>query len=126
MKLFKNTLLIGGLAALASTMSAESLVTFTAPFSFVAGGKVLPAGKYTVAEPASHGVLLLRGTEPNSAAMVLVTESPATKTHDAVTFNRRGSAVVLSTVTVASGSTFSLFSPESKNSAAVKVALPRK
>jgi hypothetical protein len=128
MKLFKTTLLFGGLLALATSLSAESaLLNVNVPFTFVAGGNVMPAGTYTIEEPTMHGVLLLRGTQPNSTAMVLAVNSgPSNTTHAGVTFSRLGSSVVLSSVVVPGGSSYSLVSPEHKTAAVVNVALPRK
>jgi hypothetical protein len=128
MKLFKTTLLFGGLLALATSLSAESaLVNINVPFSFVAGGKVMPAGTYSIKQPSTGGVLLISGSEPNSSALVLaVNAGPSTSNHAGVVFNRRGSAVVLSTIEIPGGSTYSLISPEHKTAAAVNVALPRK
>jgi len=128
MKLFKTTLLFGGLLALATSLSAESaLLNVNVPFAFVAGGSVMPAGTYTIEEPTMHGVLLLRGTQPNSTAMVLaVNGGPSNSTHAGVTFSRHGSEVVLSTVVVPGGPTYSLIAPEHKTAAVVSVALPRK
>jgi hypothetical protein len=128
MKLFKTTLLFGGLLALATSLSAESaLINVNVPFSFLAGGNVMPAGTYTIEEPTMHGVLLLRGTQPNSTAMVLaVNGGPSNTAHAGVTFSRVGGAVVLSTVVVPGGSSYSLVAPEHKTAAAVSLALPRK
>jgi hypothetical protein len=128
MKLFKTTLLFGGLLALATSLSAESaLINVNVPFAFVAGSTVMPAGTYTIEEPTIHGVLMLRGTQPNSTAMVLaVNGGPSNSAHAGVTFSRRGSEIVLSTVTVPGGSSYSLVSSEHKTVAAVSVALPRK
>jgi hypothetical protein len=128
MKLFKTTILFGGLVALATSLSAEStMINVDVPFAFLAGNTVMPAGAYTIEEPTIHGVLLLRGTQPNSSAMVLaVNGGPSNTTHAGVTFSRRGSVVVLSTVVVPGGSTYTLVAPEHKTAAAVSVALPRK
>ena len=128
MKLFKSTLLFGGLVALATSMNAQSaLVNVNVPFAFVAGGNVMPAGEYTIEEPTMHGVLLLRGAQPNSTALVLaVNAGPSNARHAGVTFSKQGSAIVLSTITVPGGSSYSLIKPEQKTVAAVNVALPRK
>jgi hypothetical protein len=128
MKLFKTTLLFGGLLALATSLSAESpVINVNVPFSFVAGGNVMPAGAYSIEEPTVHGILLLRGTQANSTAMVLATNAgPANTTHAGVTFNRSGSSIVLSTVVIPGGSSYTLVGPEHKTAAAVSVALPRK
>jgi hypothetical protein len=128
MKLFKATILFGGLVALATSLSAESaLINVTIPFEFVAGSTVMPAGTYTIDEPTTHGVLLLRGTQSNSTAMVLaVNGGPSNASHAGVTFSRRGSAIVLSRVLVPGGASYTLVAPEHKTAAAVNVALPRK
>jgi hypothetical protein len=128
MKLMKTTLLFGGLVALATSLSAETtLIKVNVPFEFVAGTTVMPAGAYTIEEPSSRGVLLLRGSQPNSTALVIAVNSGASNVaHPGVTFSRRGSAVVLSTVDVPGGSSYSLLTPESKSAVAVKIALPRK
>jgi hypothetical protein len=128
MKLFKNTLLFGGLVALATSLSAESnLLTFNAPFEFVAGGNVMPAGNYSIEAPTMHGVLLLRGSQPNSTAMVLaVNAGSSNSTHAGVTFSRRGSETVLSHITIPGNTSYSIVTSEHKTSAAVKVALPLK
>jgi hypothetical protein len=128
MKLFKTTLLFGGLLALATSLSAESaLLQVNVPFAFMAGTTPMPAGNYTIEEPTMHGVLLLRGSQPNSTALVLaVNAGPSNTTQAGVTFSRRGGDVVLSTVSVPGGSSYSLLAPEHKTAAAVSVALPRK
>jgi hypothetical protein len=128
MKLFKTTVLFGGLLALATSLSAESaLLTVSVPFEFVAGNTVMPAGNYTIEEPSIHGVLMLRGNQPNSTAiMIAVNGGPSTATHAGVTFSRRGSAIVLSTIAVPGGSNYSVLAADHKNVAAVNVALPRK
>ena len=110
MKIIKTTLLFGGLLALAMSLNAESaMLKVNVPFTFVVGGTVMPAGTYTIEEPAIQGVLLLRGNQPNSTAMVLaVNGGPSNATQAGVTFTHRGSDVVLSTVSVPGGSSYSL------------------
>lgn len=112
MKLIKTTLLFGVLLALAMSLNAQSaMIKVDVPFAFVAGGTVMPAGAYTIEEPA-QGVLLLRGNQPNSAAMVLaVNGGPSNTTHAGVTFTHRGSDVVLSTISVPGGSSYSVVGP---------------
>lgn len=128
MKLLKSTVFFGGLLALATSLSAESaLISVNVPFSFEAGGKAMPAGSYTIQQPSNGGVLLIRGSQPNSTALVIaVNAGPSTQNHAGVTFNRRGAAVVLTSVDVPGGPSYSLFTPEHKTAAAVRVALPRK
>jgi hypothetical protein len=93
MKLLKTTLLFGGLLALAMSLSAETaLINVNVPFAFVAGGKTMPAGQYTIGEPSSGGILLIRGNQPNATALVLaVNAGPSSNNHAGVTFSRRGS-----------------------------------
>ena len=128
MKLFKTTLLFGGLLALATSLSAGTdLINVNVPFEFVAGTTIMPAGSYTIEEPTIHGVLMLRGNQPNSTAIMLaVNGGPSNATQAGVTFSRHGSAVVLTTVDVPGGSKYTLVGPEAKPAAAVRVALPRK
>jgi hypothetical protein len=129
MKTMKTTILFGGLLALATSMKAEStLITVNVPFEFVAGSNVMPAGNYTIQEPtATHGVLLLHGTAPNSIALVLATNAgPCDSDQAGVKFSRRGTAVVLSTIDVPGGSKYAIVAPEPKAAVAMKVALPRK
>jgi hypothetical protein len=110
MKIIKTTLLFGGLLALAMSLNAESpMIKVNVPFAFVVGGTAMPAGTYTIEEPAIQGVLVLRGNQPNSTAMVLaVNGGPSTSPQAGVTFTHRGSDVVLSTVSVPGGSNYTL------------------
>jgi hypothetical protein len=128
MKLLKITTLFGGLLALATSLSAESAsVSFKVPFSFVAGGKVLPAGSYTMWEPASAGVFLIQGADSNSSAMVLVANGgPSTGDQATVSFNREGNMASLSTINIPGGSTYSVSAPEHHTAAALSLATPRK
>jgi hypothetical protein len=128
MKLLKTALLFGGLLTLAMSLSAEtSLVNVNVPFAFSVGGKMLPAGQYTIGEATSGGVLLIRGNQPNSAALVLaVNAGQSTNNHAGVTFSRHGGSVVMSTVEIPGGASYSLVVPELKTAGAVTVALPRK
>jgi hypothetical protein len=128
MKLLKTALLLGGLLALAMSLSAEtSLLNVNVPFAFSAGGKILPAGQYTIGEATSGGFLLIRGTQPNTTALVLaVNAGQSTNNHAGVTFSRHGGSVVMSTVEIPGGASYSLVAPVNKTSAAMSVALPRK
>jgi hypothetical protein len=128
MKLLKITSLFGGLLALATSLSAESAtVNFNVPFSFVAGGKVLPAGTYTILEPNPAGVFLIRGTASDSAAMVLVVNGgPTTGEHASVSFNKSGSTPVLSVIDIPGEGTYTVSLPEHKTAAALSLAAPRK
>ncbi len=126
MKLLKTALLFGGLLALAMSLSAETaLINVNVPFAFLAGGKALPAGHYTIGQPSNSGVLLIRGTQPNSAALVLaVNAGPTGSNHAGVTFSRLGSTVVLSTVDIPGAASFAIIPPGQKTAAALSVVLP--
>lgn len=126
MKLLKNTLLFGGLVAMAASLSAEAaLVNVNVPFSFEVGGKTMPAGNYTIEQPTVGGVMMIRGNQPDSTALVLAVNAGRTNgNHVGVTFTRRGGAAVLSTIEVPNAS-YNVVAPEHKSAAAVRVALPR-
>lgn len=123
MKLFKTTILFGGLVALAASLSAETpSVQVNVPFSFVAGGYTLPAGSYTIEESNMHGVLLLRGSEPNSTAMVLAANfGTSYASHADLKFDRRGTVIVLSTIDIPGGSTYQVVAPQDRNATALSV-----
>jgi len=128
MKFLKTTIFFAALVALATTLSAETaLVNVYVPFSFEAAGKTMPAGTYTIGQPSTGGVVMIRGNQPDSSAMVLaINAGPTPENHAGVTFKRRGGAVVLSTIEIPGGGTYNLVEPEHKSAAAVRVALPRK
>jgi len=128
MKLLKTTLLFGGLLALAMSLSAETaLINVNVPFAFVAGGKTLPAGQYTIGEESSGSFLLIRGNQPNATALVLaVNAGESTNKTAGVKFTRRGASIVMSTIDIPGGVSYSLVAPDQKTAAAVNVALPRK
>ena len=50
----------------AGSAYGQSRGTFTVPFSFVAGEKVLTAGEYHIAEDSTPGVLQLWGSDRNA------------------------------------------------------------
>jgi len=128
MKLMKTTLLAGVLAAVATTVSAETaLVNVNVPFSFEAAGKTLPAGTYSIDQPTNGGVVMIRGNQPDSSVLVLaINAGPTAGNKAGVTFTRRAGVAVMSTIEVPGGSSYNLVEPEHKTAAAVRVALPRK
>jgi hypothetical protein len=88
---------------------------------------MLPAGQYTIGEATSGGFLLIRGNQPNTTALVLaVNAGQSTNNHAGVTFSRHGGSVVMSTIQIPGGASYSLVAPELKTAAPVSVALPRK
>lgn len=128
MKLLKTALLFGGLLALAMSLSAETaLINVNVPFAFVAGGKTMPAGQYTIGEQSNGNFLLIRGTQPNSTALVLAMNAgPSTSSHAGVSFSRRGATAVMSSVEIPGGSSYTLVFPEQKTGAGMSLALPSK
>jgi len=128
MKLLKITLLFGGLLAFAMSLSAETaLINVNVPFAFMAGGKALPAGQYTIGEGSGGGFLLIRGNQPNSTALVLAVNSGQSGNSQAgVKFSRHGATVVMSAIDVPGGASYSIVSTDQKTTAAMSVALPRK
>lgn len=127
MKLFKTTILFGGLLALAMSVNAQSpIIQVNVPFEFVAGSTTMPAGAYTIEEPTTHGVLLLRGSQHNATAVLIaVNGGPSNATHAGLTFSRRGGASILSGVSVPGGSNYAVVMGQDKTSTALSV-LPRK
>ena len=87
MKLFKSTILFGGLLALAMSMNAQSpIIQVNVPFEFVAGTTTMPAGSYTIEEPTTHGVLLLRGAEHNATAVLIAVNGGPLQRHPRRTY----------------------------------------
>src|ERR1700730_2108121 len=85
--------LLGGLLALAIAGHAQSpSATVHVPFRFVAGGKMLPAGEYTISDANISRVLLIRGSTGNSLAVMTTAIGAGTKTGKAkLSFERRDS-----------------------------------
>jgi hypothetical protein len=92
--------LLGGLLALAIAGHAQSpSATVHVPFRFVAGGKMLPAGEYTISDANISRVLLIRGSAGNSLAVMTTAIGAGTKTGKAkLSFERRGSELYLSSI----------------------------
>lgn len=91
-RFLKTSACLCGLLALAWSAAAQSPVArVRVPFSFMAGGILLPAGEYSIDKQEASGVLLIHGG-PGRAVAVLtvpVTVSPQateTKLH----FDRHG------------------------------------
>lgn len=110
MKLTKLTVLLAGLMMAGLTASAETiLVTVDVPFSFMAGGKMMPAGNYAIEESGRNGVLIIRGHEAGSASAVVIANSNSSHAnHAGVTFNRHMGVAALTTVDVPGGASYSL------------------
>jgi hypothetical protein len=114
------TLALSLLAALAPLADAESF-SVRVPFPFIAGGKSLPAGTYTM-DPIASGVLVIRGDSGADSAAVAT--SPSTSTgapaKPSLSFDRTPDLTVLSSVRMDSGLTFTLV-PAKRLSATIAV-----
>ena len=88
--------------AISAPAAAETpLLTADIPFSFTAGGKVLPAGEYTVQYAASGAAVIIRAVE-HRASLVLMTyrstDGAAERNDARLTFNRYGDSYFLSQI----------------------------
>ena len=108
--------LLGGLLALAIAGHAQSPSAIVhVPFRFVAGGKMLPAGEYTISDANISRVLLIRGSAGNSLA-VMTTPMGAGKTGKAkLSFERRGSELYLSSIELPDQSVSLSLPPQTDN-----------
>lgn len=84
-----------------------SRVVVNVPFEFVAGGKTLPAGTYSVGRlaPAIHPTLLIDSKDSGASALVLLPSVPdgVPSGHTALSFERVGDQVFLSKVETPAG-----------------------
>jgi hypothetical protein len=96
-------LAVAALIVLLGASSANAIPTTLRadiPFDFMAGNVMLPAGAYTVTQPA-QGVLLIRNENPGpNAAFVLVNSAETTKPQDSakLIFHRYGNRYFLNQV----------------------------
>jgi hypothetical protein len=88
------------LAAFALTANAQSeVVTVHVPFSFTAGGRLLPAGEYRVDREESSNILLMHGDSGHSAAFLTMAVDTYKPTENAsLIFAHAGGALVLSAI----------------------------
>jgi len=98
-RLMKVVCLLAGIGAFTATVNAESaLANVHVPFAFAAGGKMMPAGDYTLESPDMSSVLVIRGTS-RSAALLAVTAAPTESTTKAqLVFERKNGELFLSGV----------------------------
>ena len=97
------TFLAGSLIAGGACAQAESLA-IRIPFAFTAGEKTLPAGDYTL-DSALSPVLLIRGAS-GSAMMLVASSAESVRRKPAATFDTRGGASALASVTLSTGATY--------------------
>ena len=88
--------LLGLAAALALAVAADAQilrkVSLRVPFDFVAGGKQMPAGSYTVRRIRSDAetALLIRDEDSGTSAIILTNAGEANPTAAAFVFRRHG------------------------------------
>lgn len=98
--------LLGLAAALAVAVAANAQVLNTVlirvPFDFVAGGKQMPAGRYTVRRIRSdaESALLIRSEDGRSTAVVLTNAGVANPRAAALVFRQHGNRYFLAEVSV--------------------------
>ncbi|HUA84728.1 MAG TPA: hypothetical protein VMB85_12760 [Bryobacteraceae bacterium] len=97
-------------APLALRAQNGSKVTFKAPFSFVAGNRVLPPGEYDLTEDSSHLLMIQAVGHPAAAAVMVYTLGPGSVNSGTLNFVRRGGAYYLNTVQLGDGRTVRLMS----------------
>ena len=98
--------LLGLAAALALAVAANAqvlgAVVINVPFDFVAGGKQLPAGSYTVRRVRSDAetALIIRSEDGRSSAVVLTNTGDAGPSKAALVFRQHGDRYFLAGVSV--------------------------
>ena len=121
----KKSIYLGlGLLAATLNLSAE-VVTAHIPFAFVAGGKSLPAGNYSI-EAISPGVVLVEGVKPSEHAFLLFTASASRPGAAGINFDRSGVTPQLSSVHTSTESWQFVIPASSKPGPAAAVALRSK
>lgn len=115
--LYVRSLLALALAAAPLVVRAESVlkVVFKAPFSFVAGSRVLPAGEYQLSEDGDHVLMIQAVGNPGAAAVIVYSVGAGSPAAGALNFVRRGGVYYLNTVQLGDGRTVRLMGqPEAK------------
>jgi hypothetical protein len=98
----KRTLSIVALAVVLAALAPLSVTTSAAevncrvPFSFVAGGKALPLGSYTVS--TSHGYMMIKGLSGQSAIVLGITGNERADGRARLVFLKTGDRYDLSEV----------------------------
>lgn len=98
--------LLGMAAALVLTVAANAQVmnsvVISVPFDFVAGEKVMPAGRYTVRRvtSAAESALIIRSEDGRSTAVLLTNTGEAHPRHTALVFRLRGDRHFLAEVSM--------------------------
>jgi hypothetical protein len=99
--------LLGLAAALALSVAADAQavlnrVVIRVPFDFVAGGRQMPAGGYTVrrARADAESALIIQNVDGRSSAVVLTNTGDARPTTAALVFRQRGDRYFLAEVSM--------------------------
>jgi hypothetical protein len=86
------------LAAAGYAQSAQELKV-TVPFGFVAGSRTLPAGEYTVSQPANTSSVVIRSADGAGVSMITnQVESPGRRETAKLVFHRYGDHYFLAEV----------------------------
>lgn len=96
----RAALILGSICASTTGAHAQSAIARAkVPFEFVASGRMMPAGEYSVEVPDFNGVIVLHGTTGNPVALLTtVAGSAAPTTTSKMIFERRNGIVYLSAV----------------------------
>jgi hypothetical protein len=106
MKKQTSRALLGLAAALALAVAANAqvfqAVSIRVPFDFVAGGKQMPAGRYTVrrARSDAEAALVIRSEDGRASAVVLTNTGDANPRAAALVFRQHGDRHFLAAVSV--------------------------
>jgi len=105
------------LVGLSPAYAQESVAKFTAPFQFIVGETVLPAGSYSVTTVQHHpGVMWFQSEDGKSVASVFFnTTGPWSKNTNALfSFQRYGGHYFLAAVNIPGGNTRELALPKQR------------
>jgi hypothetical protein len=98
--------LLGLAAALVLAVAADAqvlhAVTFRVPFDFAAGGKQMPAGRYTARriKSDSEAALLIRNEDGRTSAVVVTNKGEENPTAAALVFRQHGDRYFLAEVSM--------------------------
>jgi hypothetical protein len=98
----------------AASFAESTTVRANIPFSFIAAGRIMPAGEYLIQEASESGVLIVKGPGPGSAIAVLTIAGPtaADASEAGLSFARSASGVYLSKVQMPGSPAHLLILPE--------------
>ena len=98
-RFLKIACLAGGLLAFTIAINAQSeVITVHVPFTFEAGGTLLPAGDYRVDRSETSNLLLIHGASGKSAAFLTMTIDSVSSASASLVFARQGEKMILTGV----------------------------